>query len=82
MASVVSTPAASSPAVILPAENFYRTSLLLLVLTAVATLCATGKLDPVTTILAPAAVLYKGFRWWRNYPAELRQSTATRLVLV
>ena len=76
MASTVSISA--SP---LPAERFYRTSLYFLVLTAVSTICATGKLDPLTTILAPSLVLYKGFRWWRGFSAELRQVTATRIVL-
>ena len=51
-------------------------------LTAVTTLSATGKLDPLTTILAPSLILYKGFRWWRGFPAELRQVTATRFVLI
>jgi transglutaminase-like putative cysteine protease len=76
MATSVSTP--TSP---LPAERFYRTSLFFLVLTAVSTLSATGKLDPITTVLAPSLILYKGFRWWRGFPTELRQITATRLVL-
>jgi hypothetical protein len=65
----------------LPAERFFRTSLFFLVLTSVSTLSVTGKLDPITTILAPALILYKGFRWWRGFPAELRQTIATRLVL-
>jgi protein-glutamine gamma-glutamyltransferase len=65
----------------LPAEPFFRASLFFLVLTAVLTLVSTGKLDLFTTILAPVAVLYKGFRWWKGYGPELRQSTATRLVL-
>jgi transglutaminase-like putative cysteine protease len=71
----------SIPASPLPAERFYRTSLFFLVLTAVVTLSATGKLDPLTTILAPSVILYKGFRWWRGFPAELRQVAATRFVL-
>jgi protein-glutamine gamma-glutamyltransferase len=65
----------------LPAERFYRTALFFLVLDSVVTLVSTGKLDPFTTVLAPAIILYKGFRWWRGYPAELRQATATRIVL-
>jgi hypothetical protein len=64
-----------------PAERFYRTALFFLVLTSVVTLVSTGKLDPFTTVLAPAIILYKGFRWWRGYPAEMRQSVATRIVL-
>ena len=76
MASLVATPSPS-----LPAERFFRTSLFFLVLTSVVTLVATGKLDKVTTIAAPALVLYKGLRWWRGKPPELRQKLATRLVV-
>jgi hypothetical protein len=72
----------TSPSITLPADRFYRTALYLLVLTSTFTLVGTGKLDPFTTILAPAAILYKGFRWWRDYPAELKTSLATRLVVV
>ncbi|HKN77329.1 MAG TPA: DUF3488 and transglutaminase-like domain-containing protein [Candidatus Acidoferrum sp.] len=73
-ASVTSVPA-------LPAERFFRTSLFLLMATAVATLVSTGKLDLITMILAPSAVLYKGIRWWRRCPAEIPQRVATRLVV-
>jgi protein-glutamine gamma-glutamyltransferase len=73
-ASVASVPA-------LPAERFFRTSLFLLMATAVATLVSTGKLDLITMILAPSAVLYKGVRWWRRCPAEIPQRIATRLVV-
>jgi protein-glutamine gamma-glutamyltransferase len=76
MASSVSRPAQE-----LPAEPFFRAALFFLVLTAVLTLVSTGKLDVFTTILAPLAVLYKGFRWWKGYGAELQQATATRAVL-
>jgi hypothetical protein len=75
---------ANSPSTLapsLPAERFYRTALFFLVLTSVVTLVSTGKLDPFTTVLAPAVILYKGFRWWRGYPPEMRQWTATRIVL-
>jgi protein-glutamine gamma-glutamyltransferase len=77
MASMIATPASS-----LPADRFYRTALFFLVLTSVITLVATGKLDLVTTIAAPTLVVYKGFRWWRGRPVELRQAVATRLVLI
>jgi transglutaminase-like putative cysteine protease len=73
-ASVTSVPA-------LPAERFFRTSLFLLMATAVATLVSTGKLDLLTMIVAPSAVLYKGVRWWRSCPAEIPQRIATRLVV-
>ena len=65
----------------LPAEHFFRLSLFLLILTSVVTLASTGKLDPFTAVLAPLAVLYKGFRWWKGKPTELRQQTATWFVL-
>jgi protein-glutamine gamma-glutamyltransferase len=82
MGSLASTPASATPVLKLPGEIFYRISLFLLILTGVATLSATGKLDPVSTVLSPAIILYKGFRLWRGYPAELLQTTATRIVLV
>jgi transglutaminase-like putative cysteine protease len=66
----------------LPAERFFRTSLFLLMATAVVTLVSTGKLDLITMIFAPSAVLYKGLRWWRRCPAEIPQRIATRLVVV
>ena len=65
----------------LPADRFYRTALWFLVLTAVTTLVATGKLDLVTNLVVPGMVLYKGYRWWRGYPPELAHSHATRLVV-
>ncbi|HEY6389136.1 MAG TPA: DUF3488 and transglutaminase-like domain-containing protein [Candidatus Acidoferrum sp.] len=73
-ASITSVPA-------LPAERFFRTSLFLLMTTAVATLVSTGKLDLITMIVAPSAVLYKGVRWWRRCPAEIPHRVATRLVV-
>lgn len=76
MASSLATPSSS-----LPADRFYRTALFFLVLTSVMTLVGTGKLDLFTTIVAPALVLYKGVRWWRGRPAELKHSVATRLVV-
>lgn len=77
MASTIATRASS-----LPADRFYRTALFFLVLTSVVTLVTSGKLDPLTTILAPTLVLYKGFRWLRGKPVELRQTLATRLVVI
>jgi transglutaminase-like putative cysteine protease len=77
MASAATAPTAA----VLPAERFFRASLLLLVLTSVGTLSLTGKLDPFTAILAPAAVIYKSVRWWRGRPNELRNNQATVAVL-
>ena len=76
MASSIATPSQR-----LPAESFFRASLFFLVLTAVLAIVSTGKLDFFTMLVAPSAVLYKGIRWWRGHGPELRQATATRLVL-
>jgi protein-glutamine gamma-glutamyltransferase len=72
----------ASPAGTLPADRFYRTALFFLVLTSVMTLVGTGKLDLVTSILAPLLVLYKGWRWWRGHAPELKPYLATRLVVL
>jgi hypothetical protein len=61
----------------LPAERFFRASLSLLILIAVVTLASTGKLDLITSIVGPLAVLYKGYRWWHGRPAELSHRAAT-----
>ena len=71
-------PASTPP---LPAERFFRGSLFFLVLTSVATLISTGKLDLITCILAPAAMLYKGLRWWQGKPPELSHTVATWMVI-
>ncbi len=72
---------ATSSGTPLPADRFYRTALFFLVLSSVLALVATGKLDAISNIVAPLLILFKGIRWWRGYPAELRQTTATRFVL-
>ncbi len=77
MATAASSPSATPP----PAELFLRVSLFLLLATSVATLVSTGKLDLLAVILAPAAILYKGVRWWRRCPAEIAPRAATWLVL-
>jgi transglutaminase-like putative cysteine protease len=65
----------------LPAERFFRTSLSLLMLTSTVTLVSTGKLDIVTSFVAPLVVLYKGIRWWHGRPAELSHRAATWCVI-
>src|ERR1700686_3833055 len=65
---------------VLPAERFFRASLLL-IFTSVCTLALTGKLDPFTAVLAPSAVIYKDVRWWQGRPNELHNSRATLMVL-
>src|SRR5580692_1896274 len=65
----------------LPAERFFRSSLFFLILTSVMCLVATGKLDLFWSLLAPVAVLYKGHRLLRSYPAEISHRLATWLVI-
>jgi protein-glutamine gamma-glutamyltransferase len=61
----------------LPAERFFRASLSLLILTSAVTLAGTGKLDLITSVAGPLAVLYKGYRLWHGRPAELSHRAAT-----
>jgi hypothetical protein len=72
---------APSPANPLPADRFYRTAIFFLVLTSVVTLVTSGRLDPVTSVLSIGLILYKGYRWLRDSPAEIKPSTATRIVV-
>jgi transglutaminase-like putative cysteine protease len=50
-------------------------------LTSTVTLVSTGKLDIVTSFVAPLVVLCKGIRWWHRRPAELSHRTATWCVI-
>src|SRR3954471_17023160 len=65
----------------LPAERFFRASLFFLILTSIATLVSTGKLDLLTAVAAPLGMIYKGIRLWRGKAAELAPTTATWLVV-
>src|SRR5260370_7308629 len=78
MAVTAATPAIPT----LPAERFFRASLSLLVLTSILTLASTGKLDLLTSLIAPLAALHKGYRWWHARPAELSHRAATWCLLV
>jgi len=72
----------SSPRVSpLPAERFFQGSLLLLIGSSIATLIATGKVDPVACALGALAMIYKGVHWWRYQPPELSHRMATLLVV-
>src|SRR3984893_9002635 len=77
----MATAVTSTGVSVLPAERFFRASLLLLIFTSLCTLALTGKLDPFTAVLAPAAVIYKAIRWWQGRPNELQNSRATWLVI-
>jgi protein-glutamine gamma-glutamyltransferase len=65
----------------LPAERFFQGSLLLLIGSSIATLIATGKIDPIASAVAALAMIYKGYRWWKREQPEISQRVATLLVL-
>ena len=79
----MASPAAAAPSNLtsLPAERFFRGSLLLVILSSIATLIATGKLDGVTCVLVSLAMIYKAVRWWRHKSPELSPRVATWLVV-
>src|ERR1700685_4222048 len=76
--SAPSSPLQVSP---LPAERFFHGALLLLIASSIATLIATGKIDPFASMLAVLGMAFKAYRWWRHEPTELSHRTATGLVL-
>ena len=77
MSEAIETPRNES----LPAEKFLRSAVFFLVVTSVVMLISTGKLDLFSCVVAPVALLYKGYRWWRNKTPEISQTLATRLVV-
>ena len=62
-------------------QRHFEISLYLLLLTSVLTLVSTGKLDLISILVPPVALLLKGFRWWRGRPPELSHRAATGLVI-
>ncbi len=61
-------------------RGYFETSLYLLLLVSVLALISTGKLDLVSMLLTPAALLVKGYRWWRGHGPEISNRAATWLV--
>ncbi|MBI1750225.1 MAG: DUF3488 domain-containing protein [Acidobacteria bacterium] len=62
-------------------NRYFEISLYLLIATSVLTLVTTGKLDPLSTIVPPVALVLKGIRWWRGDPPELSHRAATSLTI-
>jgi hypothetical protein len=52
-------------------RRHFELSLYFLLLTSVLTLVSTGKLDLVSILAPPAALLFKGYRWWHGKGPEL-----------
>src|SRR5579864_4935392 len=63
-------------------SRYFEISLFLMLLVSVLALVSTGKLDLVTIVLAPAALLVKGYRWWHGRGPEISHRTATFLVVI
>jgi transglutaminase-like putative cysteine protease len=78
MASSVTAPRVPA----LPAERFFRVAMSLFILTSILTLVSTGKLDLITSVVAPLVALYKGYRWWHGGGPELSHRAATWCVVL
>src|ERR1700739_4790419 len=70
------------PAHLTAIRRHFEISLYLLLLTGVLTLVSTGKLDLVTILLLPAALLFKGYRWWHGKGPEISNRVATWFTIV
>jgi transglutaminase-like putative cysteine protease len=77
MASAARISAPPLPAV----QRYFEVSLFLLVSTGILAVISTGKLDPVSTVIAPIVLAYKAIRIWRGRGPELSVRLATGLVL-
>ena len=62
-------------------RRHFEISLYFLLLTGVLTLVSTGKLDLVSILLLPAALLFKGYRWWRGKGPEISNRVATWITI-
>jgi transglutaminase-like putative cysteine protease len=63
-------------------DRYFKLSLYLLLLTSVLALVSTGKLDLISIIVAPAALLAKGYRWLHGHKPEISARAATWLVIL
>lgn len=77
----MSSAAPTIPQPISAIHRYFEISLSLLVATGLLSIVATGKLELISDVLVPAALLYKGLRVWRGRGPELSSRTATALVL-
>jgi hypothetical protein len=74
-------PAEPIPAHLSAIRRHFEISLYFLLLTGVLTLVSTGKLDLVTSLVLPAAMLFKGYRWWHGKGPEFSNRVATWLTV-
>src|SRR5579872_7625932 len=69
------------PAHLSAIRRHFEISLYFLLLTGVLTLVSTGKLDLVTILALPAAMLFKGYRWWHGKGPEISNRVANWLTV-
>ncbi len=82
MGAAISIPKVNpTPPDISALKRHFEISLYFLVLVGVLTLVSTGKLDLVSILVAPAAVLVKGLRWWRGHGPELSTRVVTWMTI-
>ena len=74
-------PAEPLPVHLSALRRHFEISLYFLLLTGVLTLVSTGKLDLVSILLLPAALLFKGYRWWHGKGPEISNRVATWLTI-
>ncbi len=81
MDSAGQTPAEPIPVHLSAIRRHFEISLYFLLLTGVLTLVSTGKLDLVTIFALPAAMLFKGYRWWHGKGPEISNRLGTWLTV-
>ena len=81
MDSAGQIPAETLPVHLSAIRRHFEISLYFLLLTGVLTLVSTGKLDLVTILALPAAMLFKGYRWWHDKGPEISNRIATWLTV-
>src|ERR1700693_2032263 len=81
MASVAPLRTDTLPGHLSALRRHFEISLYLLLLTGVLTLVSTGKLDLLTIFVLPAAMLFKGYRWWHGKGPEISNRLATWLTV-
>ena len=62
-------------------QQYFEVSLFLLVSTSLLAVVSTGKLDFISALLTPLALVYKAIRMWRGRGPELSARVATSLVI-
>jgi len=74
-------PAEPIPVHLSAIRRHFEISLYFLLLTGVLTLVSTGKMDLLTILALPAAMLFKGYRWWHGKGPEFSNRLATWLTV-